>query len=176
MQDNRPSQPAAASRGGKYLTFCLGREEYGIEILKVQEIIGLLPATPIPRAPAFIKGVINLRGKIIPVMDLRLKLGMEEAPRTEETCIIIIKTQVDMGIIVDRVSEVLDIADTTISDAPAIGGGVNTEFILGIAKAQDGVKLLLAIDKVLSHEEIMDVAAAGGQQQPTDIITSAEAQ
>jgi len=173
MQDSKPSQ-SAGSRGGKYLTFCLGREEYGIEILKVQEIIGLLPFTPIPRAPDFIKGVINLRGKIIPVMDLRLKLGMPEAPRTEETCIIIVRTQVDMGIIVDRVNEVLDIADGSIEDAPALGGGVNTEFILGLAKAQEGVKLLLAIDRVLSKTETRAVADAGGQQ--TDVIKSEEAQ
>jgi purine-binding chemotaxis protein CheW len=149
-------------KGGKFLSFFLSAEEYGIEILKVQEIIGLMPITPIPKMPSFIKGVINLRGRIIPVIDLRLKLNMEEAKHTEETCIIVVQAYgMQTGIVVDKVSEVLDIASENVDEAPAMGAAVGTEYILGIGKAGDKVKLLLDIDKVLSKE---DMAALAGAQ------------
>lgn len=144
-----------ASKGGKFLTFFLSSEEYGIEILKVQEIIGVLAITPIPRTPAFIKGVINLRGRIIPIIDLRLKLSMPEAKHTEETCFIVVKAHgMHMGVVVDKVSEVLDIAAENVDEAPSMGEGVNTDYILGIGKAGDKVKLLLDIDKVLSEKDM----------------------
>ena len=144
------------------MTFFLAEEEYGIEILKVQEIIGLLPITHIPRSPVFIKGVVNLRGRIIPVMDLRLKLSMDEAKHTERTCIIVVKTSaLHIGVIVDKVCEVVNIAADNIDDTPALGQAVETEYILGIGKVGERVKLLLDIDKVLSPDDLQHFHAIG---------------
>jgi purine-binding chemotaxis protein CheW len=159
---------------GKFLTFFLAGEEYGIEILKVQEIIGMMLITPVPRTPHFIRGVINLRGKVITVVDLRLKFGMESKEQTDETCIIVVQTQgIQIGCVVDKVSEVLDINAEEIEDPPSFGVDVNTEYILGIGKSQDKVKLLLDIDKVLSHREIEAVRSTTAQDilnpdQPAD--------
>jgi purine-binding chemotaxis protein CheW len=157
---------AMVNREGKYLTFSLAGEEYGIGILKVKEIIGMMPITTVPRTPDFIKGVINLRGKVIPVVDLRLKFGMEKMAYTERTCIIVVEikgavSSVLIGIVVDSVSEVLNIKGTDIEDTPAFGTRVNTDYILGMAKMNGGVKILLDIDKVLSQEElsVLDKAA-----------------
>lgn len=161
---------AAQAADQKFLTFFLAREEYGLEILKVQEIIGLLPITRVPRTPMFIRGVINLRGKVISVVDLRLKFGMPEKETTSETCIIVVQAAgMEMGIIVDKVSEVLAIATSEIEDAPAFGTTVNTDYILGIGKAQGKVKLLLDIDKVLSKQEAADIRslASVNEQQAT---------
>lgn len=150
----------------KYLTFSLGKEEYGISILKIKEIIGMMPVTPVPRTPAFVKGVINLRGKVIPVMNLRLKFGMEEIPYTERTCIIVVETggiqgTLLIGIVVDSVSEVLNIKNSDIEETPVLGADLDTNYILGIAKINVGVKILLDIDRVLSANEtsISDKAA-----------------
>lgn len=141
-------------REGKYLTFALGKEEYGIGILKVKEIIGMMPVTPVPRTPGFIKGVINLRGKVIPVVDLRLKFGMEEIGYTERTCIIVVEVAalsgaILLGIVVDSVSEVLKIRGGEIEETPIFGAKLDTGYILGMAKMNGGVKILLDIDKVL---------------------------
>jgi purine-binding chemotaxis protein CheW len=142
-------------RGGKYLTFFLGEEEYGLEILKVQEIIGMMPITFVPKAPRFVRGVINLRGKIIPVVDLRLKLGMASKEQTDETCMIVVQTaNGHIAVIVDKVSEVLDIANEEIEDPPALGKSVSSDYILGIGKSGGRVKLLLDIDKALSTKDI----------------------
>jgi purine-binding chemotaxis protein CheW len=143
-------------REGKYLTFALAHEEYGLEILKVREIIGYMDITAVPQTPSYIKGVINLRGQVIPVVDLRTKFGMETAEVTEQTCIIVVEItqsgrKFNTGIIVDRVSEVLDIAGQDIEEAPQFGGSVDTDFILGMAKVGESVKILLDIDKVLSE-------------------------
>ncbi len=145
----------ATERAGKYLTFGLAEEEYGLEILKVREIIGVLDITPVPRTPEFVKGVINLRGKVIPVIDLRLKFSLDEAAHTEETCIIVADVNgVEMGIVVDRVSEVLDISSEDIEDSPSFGVEVNTEFILGIGKTEGRVTILLDICRVLTESEL----------------------
>ena len=157
----RPSPGTPEGQGssvaGKYLTFFLKGEEYGLEILKVQEIIGMMTITPVPRMPESMRGVINLRGKVIPVVDLRLKFGMEAAEQTDETCIIVVQAQgMEMGIAVDRVSEVLDIIADDIEDAPALGPDVDTDYILGIGKAEGRVRLLLDIVKVLSTNEVVD--------------------
>ena len=168
--------PSTAARGGKYLTFFLGDEEYGVAILKVQEIIGLQPITRVPRTPAFICGVINLRGKVIPIVDLREKFAMPAFVGTEAAmaarCIIVVQLAtpagpvVPMGLVVDRVSEVANIAETDVEEAPAFGAGVRTEYLLGLGKAQGRVKLLLDIDRVLAPEEsdalpgIVDVVGA----------------
>ncbi|MGC8833106.1 MAG: chemotaxis protein CheW [Armatimonadota bacterium] len=170
------TETASRTRGGKYLTFFLAGEEYGLEILKVHEIIGMMDITPVPRTPDFIRGVINLRGKIIPIVDLRVKFGMEAADTTDETCIIVVQTNgVQMGIVVDRVSEVLDIASEEIEDVPSFGTDVNTDYILGIGKTGGKVKLLLDIDKVLSNSEFAEMRAAAsaaetsaGAEEPAD--------
>jgi purine-binding chemotaxis protein CheW len=145
---------AEAARDGKYLTFSLAGEEYGIGILKVREIIGMMSITPVPQTPEFVKGVINLRGKVIPVIDLRLRFGLMARDCTERTCIIVVEIVSDsgavpMGIVVDAVSEVLNIREADIENTPTFGVKLNTDFILGMAKTDGGVKILLDIDKVL---------------------------
>ncbi|MEE8423228.1 MAG: chemotaxis protein CheW [Thermodesulfobacteriota bacterium] len=141
--------------GGKFLTFHLHGEEYGLEILKVREIMGVMEITAVPQAPGHVKGVINLRGKVIPVIDLRLKFGFEEVEYNDETCIIVIDVRgVLMGIIVDTVSEVLDIEDEDVDATPSFGEGVNTEFILGMGKVNDKIKILLDIDKILAGDDL----------------------
>ena len=139
---------------GKYLTFALANEEYGLEILKVREIIGYIDVTAVPQTPHYVKGVINLRGQVIPVVDLRAKFGMQTTDVTDETCIIVVEiTQAgrkcSTGIVVDRVQEVLDIAGKDIEAAPQFGGSVAIDFILGMGKVNDSVKILLDIDRVL---------------------------
>lgn len=142
-------------KAGKYLTFELASEEYGLEILTVREIIGLMEITSVPRTPESVKGVINLRGKVIPVIDLRLKFDMVEAAHTEHTCIIVANVcDIEMGLIVDKVCEVLDVAGEDIEDAPAFGIGVNTDFILGMGKANGRVTILLDISKVFAESEL----------------------
>jgi purine-binding chemotaxis protein CheW len=138
------------SRAGKYLTFVLADEEYGLEILKVREIIGMMDITEVPRMPDYTEGVINLRGKVISVTDLRIKFGMPKADRTAETCIIVVDVNGTLtGVLVDRVSEVLDINGNDIEDAPHIGASIKSNFILGMAKTKGNVKILLDIDKAL---------------------------
>lgn len=163
LDEKTATQSPASSHEGKYLTFVLGEEEYGLEILKVREIIGLMEITTVPQTPEFIKGVINLRGKVIPVIDLRLKFGMAEAEPTEETCIIVVDIDDTlMGILVDTVSEVLDIATGEIEPPPAFSSDISTEFILGMGKIKGNVKILLDINRVLSPEELVHVVSAGG--------------
>lgn len=140
---------------GKYLTFSLCNEEYGLEILKVREIIGIIHITTVPQTPNFIKGVINLRGKVIPVFDLRLKFGMLKNEYTKETCIIVVNVQeMLMGIIVDTVSEVLEISDADTEPPPIFGSRIKTDFILSMGKIKEKVIILLDIDKILSQEEL----------------------
>jgi len=150
---------AVADKEGKYLTFSLGAEEYGLEILKVREIIGYIDVTAVPQTPHHIKGVINLRGQVIPVIDLRAKFGIESTEVTEETCIIVVESteagqKSSTGIIVDRVQEVLDIPGSAIEETPQFGASVNTDFILGMGKVEESVKILLDIDKVLSNMDV----------------------
>lgn len=150
---------AMSDREGKYLTFSMADEEYGIGILKVKEIIGMMPVTTVPQTPEFVKGVINLRGKVIPVVDLRLRFGMESIDYTERTCIIVVEIAgpsgtVMIGIVVDSVSEVLNIKSEDIEDTPTFGAKLNTDYILGMAKMEGGVKILLDIDRVLSSIEV----------------------
>jgi purine-binding chemotaxis protein CheW len=156
-------------RGGKFLTFHLGGEEYGLEILKVQEIIGIMAITRVPRTPEFVRGVINLRGKVIPVVDLRRKFEMEGQADTERTCIIVVQvahhqTQVTMGLLVDEVSEVLNIDGKQIEPPPSFGTTIETDFIFGMGKIGQKVVMLLDVDKVLSSGEVakLDEAAAQG--------------
>jgi purine-binding chemotaxis protein CheW len=148
-----------ADREGKYLTFSMADEEYGIGILKIKEIIGMMPITTVPQTPEFVKGVINLRGKVIPVIDLRLRFGMDAIDYTERTCIIVVEIDgsagtVQIGIVVDAVSEVLNVNAEDIEETPTFGAKLNTDYILGMAKMEGGVKILLDIDQVLSEQEI----------------------
>ena len=156
---------ALLEKEGKYLTFALGSEEYGLEILKVREIIGYMEITAVPQTPHYVKGVINLRGQVIPVIDLRSKFGMETAEITEETCIIVAevsqnKRTFSTGIVVDNVEEVLDIDGQDIEEAPQFGSSVDTNFILGMGKIGDTVKLLLDIDKVLAGDDFSGLASS----------------
>ncbi|MFP4248919.1 MAG: chemotaxis protein CheW [Armatimonadota bacterium] len=147
--------------GGKYLTFGLADEVYGLEILKVREIIGMMDITSVPRTPEEVVGVINLRGNVIPIIDLRLKFGMRREKRTEETCMIVVDVDgMQMGVVVDRVLEVLDIPMGGIQDAPSFGVDVNTDFILGIGKAGDRVTILLDIARVLNTDAARHLAEA----------------
>jgi purine-binding chemotaxis protein CheW len=150
---------------GKYLTFSLAGEEYGISILKVKEIIGLLSITMVPQTPVYIKGVVNLRGKVIPVVDIRLKFGMAAMDYTERTCIIVVEIgnnadRIQIGIVVDSVSEVLNIKAGEIEETPNFGSRLQTDYILGMAKAGGGIKILLDIDRVLQAEELEAVSKA----------------
>jgi purine-binding chemotaxis protein CheW len=160
MSTQSESVTVTQSRAGKYLTFFLAGEEYGLEILKVSEIIGMQPITRVPRMPEFVRGVINLRGKVIPITDLRRKFAMT-AEDSDDSCIIVVQMLgIQTGIVVDRVSEVVAIAEADIEDAPSFGAGIHTEFLLGIGKTGGRVKLLLDIDKVLATSELAALEAA----------------
>ena len=153
-------------REGKYLTFSLADEEYGIGILKIKEIIGMMPITTVPQTPDFVKGVINLRGKVIPVIDLRLRFGMESIEYAERTCIIVVEitgaqSPILIGSVVDSVSEVLNIKSEEIEDPPTFGARLDTEAILGMAKIDGAVKILLDIDRVLNVEDLTITQEAG---------------
>jgi purine-binding chemotaxis protein CheW len=146
-------------RGGKYLVFELGREEFGIRVLKVREIMGIQDITAVPQTPPHVKGVINLRGKVIPVVDLRLKFGLPEQEYTPRTCIIVVQVPGEegpmlTGIVVDGVAEVLNLAAADIEDTPDFGDGTATPYLLGMAKVKGKVKILLEIDRVLSTQDL----------------------
>jgi purine-binding chemotaxis protein CheW len=146
-------------RAGKYLTFQLAREEFAVQVLKVREIMGIQDITAVPHTPPYVKGVINLRGKVVPVVDLRLKFGLPEMEYTQRTCIIVVQVQFQasalmMGMVVDGVSEVLNLVAADIEDTPEFGSGVVTPYILGMAKSKGKVNTLLDIDQVLSSQEL----------------------
>lgn len=150
---------ASAELAGKYLTFELDQEEYGIGILQIKEIIGMMPITALPQTPEFIKGVINLRGRVIPITDLRMKFGLDTTDYTERTCIIVVEINsnsrsLTMGLVVDAVSEVANIKAEEIEKTPSFGPGQHTEYIRGMAKMTGGVKILLDIDRVLTGEQL----------------------
>jgi purine-binding chemotaxis protein CheW len=162
LESTTATTAALANREGKYLTFALAQEEFGLEILKVREIIGYIDVTAVPQTPSYVKGVINLRGQVIPVIDLRARFAMETTQITGETCIIVVEIEQNgrkfsTGITVDRVQEVLDIAQANIEDAPQFGG-TDTEFILGMAKIGDSVKILLDIDAIVASTELAGLA------------------
>lgn len=143
-------EPEQSLIGGKFLSFFLGNEEYAIGILKVKEIIGLIPITPVPKMPSYIRGVLNLRGKIVPVMDLRLRFGMPSAEDTHETCVIVVQEgDTQMGVLVDKVSEVADIESSQIEDVPSPGGSDNSEYLNGFGKSEGTVKMIVDVEKVV---------------------------
>ncbi len=163
---NAPSVKAD-SRAGKYLTFGLGKEEFAIQVVCVREIMGVQEITSVPQTPNYLKGVINLRGKVIPVVDLRLKFGLPQQEYTQRTSIVVVQIEQDSarmltGIVVDEVSEVLTIPAADIEDAPDFGRGVSTPYILGMAKIKGKVKILLDIDRVMTSQEVHGLAEALG--------------
>jgi len=163
MADGRAATGAAAG-GGKYLTFMLGREEYGLPVLKVREIIKVMDITHVPQVPAHVLGVINLRGKVIPVIDLRRKFGFADLAHTERTCIIVAEVElksstVMMGVVVDAVSEVVNVLASEIDDTPEFGGQGNIDYILGLAKVKGSVKILLDLDRVLGTDGTLAMRA-----------------
>jgi purine-binding chemotaxis protein CheW len=168
MQTAVMEPPAAAktdSRAGKYLTFGLGREEFAIQVMRVREIMGVQEITAVPQMPDYVKGVINLRGKVIPVVDLRLKFAMPAQEYTQRTCIIVVQidhedTKVLTGVVVDEVSEVLTLQPGDIEDTPDFGRGVATPYLLGMAKVKGKVKILLDINKVMSDQEMQSLTLA----------------
>jgi purine-binding chemotaxis protein CheW len=170
MTEARTAAPAPTTdhRAGKYLAFHLDKEEFGIQVMRVREIMGVQDITAVPHTPPYTKGVINLRGKVIPVIDLRLKFGLEEQPYTQRTCIIVVQVKgagaggagMLMGIVVDGVSEVLTLAPGDIEDTPDFGAGEETQGLLGMAKIKGKVKILLDIDHVLTGHDLGRLAAA----------------
>lgn len=157
VPEPRSSAAGAPAGGGKYLTFMLGREEYGLPVLKVREIIKVMDITHVPQVAAHVLGVINLRGKVIPVIDLRRKFGLAPQDHTERTCVIVAEVvlaqaTVMMGVVVDAVSEVVNVAAAEIDSAPDFGGHNDTDYILGLAKVKGSVKILLDLDCVLGSD------------------------
>ena len=162
------STVARVAQAGKFLSFILGDEVYGLEILKVQEINGMMGITRVPRTPDYVRGVINLRGRVIPIVSLRKKFQMPAVADTEKTCIIVVQVaygdrEITMGIIVDEVSEVLNIGDGQIEPPPSFGGGMEeADFITGMGKLENKVVILLDIDRVMSGPEMDAVVQAAG--------------
>jgi purine-binding chemotaxis protein CheW len=155
--DDERGPGAAQACAGKYLTVLLANETYGIAILKVREIIRIQKVTPVPQLPSFVKGVINLRGRVIPVVDLRAKFGLEDA-LTDRTCIVVAQVglasegTIQMGLIVDSVDEVAHFGADEIDAPPQLGARIDTAYILGMAKVKGGVKMLLDIDRVVAAD------------------------
>jgi purine-binding chemotaxis protein CheW len=148
------SAPVTARSAGKYLTLFLGQEEYGLDVAKVQEIIRMLPITRVPRAPSFIRGVVNLRGRVVPVLELRARLGLDSVEEARETCIVIVRSgDITMGIIVDQVRDVLDIQAAEMHDVPDFGVSVDMSYLSGLARREQRVVLLLEVDRVLTPGE-----------------------
>jgi purine-binding chemotaxis protein CheW len=154
-------------RAGKYLTFQVGREEFAIRVLKVREIMRMQEVTTVPHTPAHVAGVINLRGKVVPVVDLRKKFQCAVIENGQRTCIVVVEVNGDggrmmMGAIVDSVSEVLNVAAGDIENTPDFGEGVSTPHILGIAKSKKKVYILLDIDQVLTKQELSGLRSLEG--------------
>lgn len=171
MSRNEPVEEHEDAQAGKYLTFVLGEESYGLEMRAVTEIIGLQKITPVPDMPAFVRGVINLRGQVIPVMDVRARFQMPPRDYNERTCIIVIQVQaVTVGLIVDTVSEVLDIPADQVEDPPRFGGEGSGRFIKGIGKVGEDVKIILDADRLLRHDE---VEALAGHDAMDAVVDSA---
>lgn len=162
MKQGQESLVKDVVEGGKFLSFFLGDEEYAIEILKVQEIIGLMSITPVPKMPDYIRGVLNLRGKIVPIMDLRMRFNFQAIEDTEETCIIVLQDgDYQMGVVVDKVSEVADIDSSQIEEVPSVGVTGKSDFLSGIGKVKDSVRMIVDVHEVLFNvpEDVLEKAA-----------------
>lgn len=158
--ESLPKKADATAGARKFLTFGLGHESYGVGVLKVREIIRMLDITGVPQMPPHVKGVINLRGKVVPIVDLRIKFGLAKAENTERTCIVVVEvvtkagSRMLMGMIVDAVEEVATIPASDVEPTPDFGGSLSTEYILGMAKVRGSVKTLLDIDAVLTADNL----------------------
>ncbi len=157
--DDSPQEELA----GKYLTFFLAGQVFGVEITKVREILRVLDITPVPQTSHFLLGVINLRGKVIPVIDLRLRLGHPSREPDERTCIVVVEVagregqNILISMMVDQVNEVLQISPQEVEPAPAFGTAVDTNYILGMAKTTQGVKILLDVDRIINESQLVEV-------------------
>lgn len=162
------SHPHGTALVGKYLTFSLADESYGVPVLKVREIITMLHITTVPQMPPYVKGVINLRGKVIPVIDLRTKLGLPAAKLTDSNCIVVVQVTPtgmetkNIGLIVDAVEEVANLSQEDIEPAPDFGGSINVEYLLGMATLKGSVKSLLDIEKVIAIDRLMPALESNG--------------
>lgn len=167
MSTTATSRHVVSSQAAKYLTVVLDNEAYGIAVIKVREIIRLQKITPVPQLPDFIKGVINLRGRVIPIIDLRVKFGLK-AEFAERTCIIVVQVRlagdqtVQMGLIVDSVEEVVNLPAEDIEPTPEFGARADTSYLLGMAKVKGAVKTLLDIDRVIAPETVRALAGIAG--------------
>lgn len=165
VASQRITDAGSGPGGGKFLTFTIGREEYGLPVLKVREIIKVMDITHVPQVAAHVLGVINLRGKVIPVIDLRRKFGFDAQVHTERTCIIVAEVAltsatVMMGVVVDAVSEVVNVTAAEIEQPPDFGGQRVNDYLLGLAKVKGGVKILLDLDRVLGSDGVVAINAA----------------
>lgn len=163
--------PSADAATGQYLTFTLDGERYAVEIAKVREVLELTAVNKVPRTPAFMRGVINLRGNIVPVIDLRLKLGLAATERTQDTCIVITEVQFEgeplvLGALADSVQEVIELDDAGIAPPPRMGTRVDTAFIRGMGRREDQFLVVLDIDRVLTGDDLRAVAAAPEAEHP----------
>lgn len=169
-----PSRATSIDRSAeKYLSFHVGAEEFAVGVLSVREIIGMQDITVVPHTPKYLKGIINLRGKVIPVVDLRIKFGMPATEYTQRTCIIVVEVMSDdsrmmMGVVVDSVSEVLNVSPSDVESTPDFGEGVTLPYLLGLAKSKGKVKILLDIDKVLTATELSGLGEVLQEGSPAD--------
>ena len=176
MTPDTTSDKKTTAKPGRYLTFRLGQESYGLPVLGVREIIRLCPITPVPKMPLYIKGVINLRGKVIPILDLRAKFQLSSDSYGERACIIVVQvgsppaTVMLMGAIVDAVEEVVQLGEAELEPTPDFGGSPNTDYILGMATIHGGVKTLLDLDKVFLKEGLLTVAPSQSQNSKNQTV------
>jgi purine-binding chemotaxis protein CheW len=159
LEKEHGAATGAKNCSGKYLVFHLGQEEFGIRVLNVREIMGIQDITAVPHTPLYVKGVINLRGKVVPVVDLRLKFGLPPQEYTARTCIIVVQARMEsglifMGVAVDGVAEVLNLTTSEIEDTPDFGDGTAKPYLLGMAKVKGKVKILLDIERVLTGQDL----------------------
>jgi purine-binding chemotaxis protein CheW len=166
MAEAVQEKPASLTdRAGKYLTFELGKEVYGLPVLRVREVIGMQAAAKVPHTPDYVQGVINLRGKVIPIIDLRMKFGLPPTEHTDRTCVVVVQltgrgSVILAGAVVDRVSEVVNLVTADIEDTPDFGDGTNLPYVLGIAKTKDGVRILVDPDVLFEVTQLVQVQAA----------------
>jgi purine-binding chemotaxis protein CheW len=177
MSTTPQSTAETKNKTGRYLTFRLGQETYGLPVLNVREIIRLCPITPVPKMPTHIKGVINLRGTVIAVLDLRAKFDLSKADFGDRACIIVVQlTAADgrknlIGAMVDAVEEVIQLSDESIEPAPDFGGSQETQYILGVTTGQDGVKTLLDINKIFTDDfSATRPLAEGAANHQTEVL------
>lgn len=161
MEDDFLDDEDGDSQKDKYLTFHLGNEDYGLDIRYVIEIVGIQKITEVPDMPKFVKGVINLRGQVIPVMDVRTRFNMEPRDYDDRTCVIVVRiNETSIGLVVDTVNEVADIPEQHVSPPPQVSKGAGSRFIKGMGKIGDDVKILLNVDKLLYEEELERLGSA----------------